>query len=1179
VPPVYGWYFESAAEVADWTLIDADGDGKNWAVNTSTGKAYEGSGVLESQYNSNANVDDIAITPAMDFSELTNATLSFYAEKNSTSFEEHYAVYVGTSANLEEMEELLPETVATNVWTNHVLDLGDYCGEPEVYVAFRHFNTQDMFNFYIDAVEITTIEEEEPTEPFETVLWDFEDETLDEEWTIVDVDGQSSFEIQATNNAYSGGRALFCYYGDHPNDWAISPAIDLTNAQAPELSVYGRKYGGSDWYEYFQLYAGTSTNVDEMTKVLDTTELAATYNEFVADLSEFAGEPEVYVAVRYCNSPDQFGVYFDDVSVREHTGEDGNAFKHPAAPASFKAVKLENTKLGDGYGRLDIAKAEVSNEMMRIGETANEVTGGTNAIRGELTRTPVRKPVDETVTENGTVQIVLTEDVAVTNGLFTVTYDAEALSFVDAVSTLPYKSIHHEIVENEGVITIAYASVEEIPAEEVLATLNFTYPEQTVDTTVVVKTLERNDEVAVEEEELEIEVKFDHVHDYGEPEWSWTEDFSAATATFTCECGDVQTVEAVVTTETVDASCTEAGKTVYTAVAVFEETEYTDVKETEIPATGHTPAEPVKENETEPTCTEDGGYDKVVYCSVCGEELSREHVVIPATGHTPAEPVKENEVAPTCTEAGSYDEVVYCSVCGVELSRETKTVDAIGHAYGEPEWTWTEENTASAKFVCANCGDEQIVEAVVSSETFEPTCTEAGKTVYTAVATFEEVEYTDTKEIEGEPALGHSYGEPEWTWTEDFTATAKFVCSVCGDELVLDAEVSAHYYDTKTVYTAVVTLDETEYTDVVEGPALDPNTYILTDVLKDGDQVVIYNPGYGKGVSNADFSAEQPSYRAGVDVVPEGDKIVNPEDAIVWTVQYVYDAEGNAIGVNFVDAEGHKLSMDEKGLELDKANDLWEIRDRSEDDATKNLVNVNAAPGNQGDPKAMEWYAKYGEFSTHYLKADDDQFIFELYAKVELEPECKIPQFVDLEEYPHGTPIHDAIEWAFTHKPQITAGTDDTHFMPEKELDRKTAMTFLYAAAGKPDFDMETAEKTFSDVPAGKWYTKAILWAANQNPAITSGNPDGTFGINTVCNTAHMLTFLFAQQGRPEYDETAVPEGYVADGKWYTAAAKWAYAEGIYRAEGDKFNQNVPCTRATTVLYIYRALTGEALDK
>ena len=85
----------------------------------------------------------------------------------------------------------------------------------------------------------------------------------------------------------------------------------------------------------------------------------------------------------------------------------------------------------------------------------------------------------------------------------------------------------------------------------------------------------------------------------------------------------------------------------------------------------HIPGETVIENEVEPTCTTDGGYDEVVYCDICGEELSREHITIPATGHIPGEPVIENETEPTYTTPGHYDEVVYCTVCHAELSRET----------------------------------------------------------------------------------------------------------------------------------------------------------------------------------------------------------------------------------------------------------------------------------------------------------------------------------------------------------------------------------------------------------------------------------------------------------------------------------------------------------------------------
>lgn len=77
------------------------------------------------------------------------------------------------------------------------------------------------------------------------------------------------------------------------------------------------------------------------------------------------------------------------------------------------------------------------------------------------------------------------------------------------------------------------------------------------------------------------------------------------------------------------------------------------------------------------TCTEDG-YTGDTYCLDCGEKIA-EGEVIPATGHTPGEPVQENLVPATYSKAGSYDEVVYCSVCKAELSREAKTLDPIGY--------------------------------------------------------------------------------------------------------------------------------------------------------------------------------------------------------------------------------------------------------------------------------------------------------------------------------------------------------------------------------------------------------------------------------------------------------------------------------------------------------------------
>ncbi|MBR5806938.1 MAG: leucine-rich repeat protein [Oscillospiraceae bacterium] len=97
----------------------------------------------------------------------------------------------------------------------------------------------------------------------------------------------------------------------------------------------------------------------------------------------------------------------------------------------------------------------------------------------------------------------------------------------------------------------------------------------------------------------------------------------------------------------------------------------------------HTAGEVVVENEVAAECEKPGSYDEVVYCTVCGEEISRNTIPVEALGHTAGEVVVENEVAADCVNGGSYDEVVYCTVCGEEISRNTIPVEALGHTAGE----------------------------------------------------------------------------------------------------------------------------------------------------------------------------------------------------------------------------------------------------------------------------------------------------------------------------------------------------------------------------------------------------------------------------------------------------------------------------------------------------------------
>ncbi|MCD8004820.1 MAG: S-layer homology domain-containing protein, partial [Oscillospiraceae bacterium] len=154
-----------------------------------------------------------------------------------------------------------------------------------------------------------------------------------------------------------------------------------------------------------------------------------------------------------------------------------------------------------------------------------------------------------------------------------------------------------------------------------------------------------------------------HTHSYGDPTFTWAEDYSSATAAFTCTSGDdIQTVDATVTSATTAATCTVGGATVYTAAVTFNGETYTDTMTVAIAATGHNyVGSAVK---TEPTCTENGSYVITVACTECDDELYTYTYTIPATGHTWDEGTET--VAATRYTQGMT--TYTCTVCG-----ETKT--------------------------------------------------------------------------------------------------------------------------------------------------------------------------------------------------------------------------------------------------------------------------------------------------------------------------------------------------------------------------------------------------------------------------------------------------------------------------------------------------------------------------
>lgn len=270
-------------------------------------------------------------------------------------------------------------------------------------------------------------------------------------------------------------------------------------------------------------------------------------------------------------------------------------------------------------------------------------------------------------------------------------------------------------------------------------------------------------------------------HKYGTPTYTWSKDKSTCTATRTCSvCSDEQT-ETVNTTSKVTkaATCTETGVTTYTA--------------------------------------------KFTNTAFAAQTTTSS---ISAVGHKSVS--ANNAVAATCTTDGKESDTV-CSVCGVTLATG-KTIAKTGHKYGTPTYTWSKDGkTCVAKRVCANNGTHIETEsATITNKVKTPaTCTVKGTRTYTA--TFKNTAFkTQAKDIQDIAALGHKYGTPTYTWSNDGkTCIAKRVCANEGAHIETENGTITNKVKTPATYT---TKGTTTYTATFKNTAFKAQTKDIQNI-------------------------------------------------------------------------------------------------------------------------------------------------------------------------------------------------------------------------------------------------------------------------------------------------------------------------------------------------------------
>ncbi len=165
-------YFEddfNDEDISDWTLVDADFDGNNWGdqfiVTDDSGNAATPVSLISRSWLQNPlTPNNWAISPAFDLSSASGEVLLTWVVQSASNVawnSEKYSVHVGTANTISSLlnsavtlTEIVSDVSATGGPISRDLDISSLVGESTVYIAFRHWDTEDMDFLSIDDVTV-----------------------------------------------------------------------------------------------------------------------------------------------------------------------------------------------------------------------------------------------------------------------------------------------------------------------------------------------------------------------------------------------------------------------------------------------------------------------------------------------------------------------------------------------------------------------------------------------------------------------------------------------------------------------------------------------------------------------------------------------------------------------------------------------------------------------------------------------------------------------------------------------------------------------------------------------------------------------------------------------------------------------------------------------------------------
>lgn len=170
-------------------------------------------------------------------------------------------------------------------------------------------------------------------------------------------------------------------------------------------------------------------------------------------------------------------------------------------------------------------------------------------------------------------------------------------------------------------------------------------------------------------------------------------------------------------------------------------------------------------------------------------------------------------------------------------------------------------------------------------------------------------------------------------------------------------------------------------------------------------------------------------------------------------------------------------------------------------------------------------------------------------------------------------------DWFFPAVQYVTAqglmsGVGDGRFAPEEGTSRAMVVTILWRLAGKP----AAAAAEFADVPAGRWYSEAVGWAAQNG--IVNGYSADTFAPDACITREQLAAILYRYALWAGCDCTAQADvNAFADGMqvqpWARQALGWANAAGLVNGIGqNRLEPQMQASRSQTAAIFQRFCTN-----